>query len=105
MTGLNRLVGASYGTQPQVNRRVEEASVASRRDERLRLAHAMPPKDITLTPDATFTGGLWPGRDGPREPLHLLGASGSRPCSGYLAGAAGAGAVGAQLSGDPIDQR
>src|SRR5262245_55090499 len=58
MTGLNRLVGASYGTQPQVNRRVEEASVASRRDERLRLAHAMPPKDITLTPDATFTGGL-----------------------------------------------
>jgi len=33
MTGLNRLVGASYGTQQQVNRRVEEAIVAYRRDE------------------------------------------------------------------------
>jgi hypothetical protein len=30
MTGLNRFVGASYGTQPQVNRRVEEAMVAGR---------------------------------------------------------------------------
>ena len=29
MTGLNRFVGASYGTQQQVNRRVEEAMVAT----------------------------------------------------------------------------
>jgi hypothetical protein len=58
MTGLNRFVGASYGTQQQVNRRVEEAIVAYRREESRRLAHAMPPKDITLTQDATFTGGL-----------------------------------------------
>jgi len=58
MTGLNRFVGASYGTQQQVNRRVEEAIVAYRRDESLRLAHEMPPKDITLTQDETFTGGL-----------------------------------------------
>jgi hypothetical protein len=28
LTGLNRFVGASYGTQQQVNRRVEEAIVA-----------------------------------------------------------------------------
>jgi hypothetical protein len=58
MTGLNRFVGASYGTQQQVNRRVEEAIVVYRRDESLRLAHEMPPKDITLTQDETFTGGL-----------------------------------------------
>ena len=58
LTGLNRFVGASYGTQQQVNRRVEEAIVAYRRDESRRLAHEMPPKDISMTQDATFTGGL-----------------------------------------------
>lgn len=58
LTGLNRFVGASYGTQQQVNRRVEEAIVAYRREESERLAHEMPPKDITLTQDETFTGGL-----------------------------------------------
>ena len=58
LTGLNRFVGASYGTQQQVNRRLEEAIVAYRRDESARLAHAMPPKDITMTQDETFTGGL-----------------------------------------------
>jgi transposase len=58
LTGLNLFVGASYGTQQQVNRGVEEAIVAYRREESARLAHAMPPKDITLTQDETFTGGL-----------------------------------------------
>jgi hypothetical protein len=58
LTGLNRFVGASYGTQQQVNRRVEEAIVAYRRDESVRLAHEMPPKDITMSQDETFTGGL-----------------------------------------------
>lgn len=42
----------------QVNRHVEEALVAYRRAESERLAHEMPPKDITLTQDETFTGGL-----------------------------------------------
>jgi hypothetical protein len=37
LTGLNRFVGASYGTQQQVNRGVEEATVAYRREERARL--------------------------------------------------------------------
>jgi hypothetical protein len=37
---------------------VEEAIVAYRREESERLAHEMPPKDITLTQDETFTGGL-----------------------------------------------
>jgi hypothetical protein len=58
LTGLNRFVGASYGTQQQGNRRVAEAIVAYRREAGARLAHAMPPQDITLTQDATFTGGL-----------------------------------------------
>jgi hypothetical protein len=58
LTGLNRFVGASYGTQQQVNRRVEEAIVTYRHEEHARLAHAMPRRDITLAQDATFTGGL-----------------------------------------------
>src|SRR4029434_5208668 len=33
LTGLNWFVGASYGTQQQVNRRVEEAIVAYRQEE------------------------------------------------------------------------
>jgi hypothetical protein len=63
MTGLNRFVGASYGTQQQVNRRVEEAMVAYRQEESTRLAQEMPAKDITLTQDETFTGGLCLGGD------------------------------------------
>ena len=58
ITGLNRFVGASYGTQQQVNRRVEEAIVTYRHEESTRLAHKMPAKEITMTQDETFTGGL-----------------------------------------------
>src|SRR2546427_10093798 len=58
LTGLNRFVGASYGTQQQVNRRVEEAIVAYRHEESARLGHEMPTKAITMTQDETFTGGL-----------------------------------------------
>ncbi len=58
LTGLNRFVGVSYGTQQQVNRRVEEAIVAYRHEESARLAQEMPRKDITMTQDETFTGGL-----------------------------------------------
>lgn len=58
MTGLNRFVGASFGTQQQVNRHVEEAMVAYQSEETSRLAQQMPPKDITVTQDETFTGGL-----------------------------------------------
>jgi hypothetical protein len=58
ITGLDRFVGASYGTQQQVNRRVEEAIVAYRQAEHARLAREMPAKAITLTQDETFTGGL-----------------------------------------------
>ena len=58
ITGLNRFVGTSYGTQQQVNRHVEEAIVLYRQQESARLAHEMPAKDITVTQDETFTGGL-----------------------------------------------
>jgi hypothetical protein len=58
MTGLNRFVGASFGTQQRINLRVEEAMVAYTREETQYLAQGMPPKDITVTQDETFTGGL-----------------------------------------------
>jgi hypothetical protein len=58
LTGLDRFVAASYGTQHQVNRQVEEAIVAYRHEESARLAKDMPPKAITLAKDETFTGGL-----------------------------------------------
>jgi helix-turn-helix, Psq domain len=58
MMGLNRFVGASYGTQQQINRGVEEAIGAYRQEESKRLTREMPAKDITLTQDETFTGGL-----------------------------------------------
>jgi len=58
ITGLHRFVGASYGAQQQVNRRVEEAIVAYRHEESARLAREMPAKDITVAQDETLTGGL-----------------------------------------------
>ena len=57
------LVGASYGTQRQVNQQVEEAIVAYRREESARVAKDMPAKAITLAKDETFTGGLCPSGD------------------------------------------
>jgi len=44
--------------QHQVNRQVEEAIVAYRREESARLAKDMPAQAITLAKDETFTGGL-----------------------------------------------
>jgi Family of unknown function (DUF6399) len=58
LTGLNRFVAASYGAQQQINVQVEQAIVTYRHDETARLANGMPPKDITVTQDETFTGGL-----------------------------------------------
>jgi DNA-binding XRE family transcriptional regulator len=58
LTGLDRFVAASYGAQQQVNRQVEHALVTYRHDETARLAQDMPRKDLTVTQDETFTGGL-----------------------------------------------
>jgi Family of unknown function (DUF6399) len=58
LTGLDRFVAASYGAQQQVNLQVEQAIVAYGQTEPPRLATDMPPKDLTVTQDETFTGGL-----------------------------------------------
>lgn len=58
LTGLDRFVASSSGAQQQVNRQVEEAMVAYRQEETTRLAQGMPRKDITVTQDETFPGGL-----------------------------------------------
>ena len=58
LTGLNRFVAASYGAQQQVNVQIEQAMVAYDQDETARLANGMPQKDLTVTQDETFTGGL-----------------------------------------------
>jgi hypothetical protein len=58
LTGLNRFVAASYGAQQQVNVQVEQAMVTYGHDETVCLAKNMPPKDLTVTQDETFTGGL-----------------------------------------------
>ena len=58
LTGLDRFVAASYGAQQQVNLQVEQAIVAYGHTETPRLAKDMPPKDLTVTQDETFTGGL-----------------------------------------------
>src|SRR5215510_4187005 len=58
LTGLDRFVVASYGAQQQTNRRIEEAMIVYHQDETARLAKDMPPKDLTVTQDETFTGGL-----------------------------------------------
>src|SRR4029453_10000371 len=58
LTGLNRFVAASYGAQQQVNLQIEHAMVTYRHDETARLARGSPQKDLTVTQDETFTGGL-----------------------------------------------
>jgi hypothetical protein len=58
LTGLHRFVAASYGAQQQVNLQVEQAIVTYDQDETARLASGMPHKDLTVTQDETFTGGL-----------------------------------------------
>lgn len=58
LTGLDRFVAASYGTQQQVNVQVEQAIVDYQPTELPRLAKDMPRKAITVTKDETFTGGL-----------------------------------------------
>jgi Family of unknown function (DUF6399) len=58
LTGLDRFVAASYGAQQQVNVHIEQAMVAYGHDETARLAKDMPRKDLTVTQDETFTGGL-----------------------------------------------
>ena len=58
MTGLDRFIAASYGAQQRVNVQIEQAIVDYDQSETPRLAKDMPPKDLSVTQDETFTGGL-----------------------------------------------
>jgi hypothetical protein len=58
LSGLDRFVAASYGAQQRVNRQIEAAIVDYSHSETARLAKAMPQKDLSVTQDETFTGGL-----------------------------------------------
>jgi hypothetical protein len=58
MTGLDRFIAASYGAQQRVNVQIEQAIVDYDQSETPRLAKDMPQKDLSVTQDETFTGGL-----------------------------------------------
>jgi hypothetical protein len=58
MTGLDRFIAASYGAQQRVNVQIEQAIVDYDQSETPRLAKEMPQKDLSVTQDETFTGGL-----------------------------------------------
>jgi hypothetical protein len=58
MTGLDRFIAASYGAQQRVNVQIEQAIVDYEQSETPRLAKDMPQKDLSVTQDETFTGGL-----------------------------------------------
>jgi hypothetical protein len=103
LTGRNRFVGASYGTQ-QVNRRVEEAIVAYRRGEHERLAHEMAPKDIPIPQDETVTGGLCLIGIEPVSNYILLEQTAQAWDHDPLEGADGAGPDRPRVHGHAIDQ-
>jgi hypothetical protein len=54
LTGLNRLVAASYGSPQRVGAVIETATVNFGQQEKARLAKAMPSPKITPCQDATF---------------------------------------------------
>ena len=71
-TGLDRFVAAASGAQHQVNRQVEEAIVAYRREDSTRVAKDMPAKDLTVAQEETCTGGLCLGAMAPKSTDMLL---------------------------------
>jgi hypothetical protein len=66
-TGLDRLVGASYGPQQPGNRQGEEASVRYRHEASARWAQARPTPELTWATDATCTGGRCLGALAPKR--------------------------------------
>ena len=105
LTGLDRFVAASYGAQQQVNRQVEQAMVTYRHDETARLAKDMPRKDLTVTQDETFTGGLCLVTMDPESNFIILEQLAQARDQTTWNDAHGTGPGTAQLPGDPIDQR
>lgn len=54
LSGLSAFVGASYGTQQQINAALESAVVALAEEQRRALAEGMPPRQVTVCEDETF---------------------------------------------------
>lgn len=54
LSGLSAFVGASYGTQQQINAALESAVVAFAEEQRRALAEGMPPRQVTVCEDETF---------------------------------------------------
>ena len=104
LSGLDRFVAASYGAQQHVNRQVEAAMVAYRQNETARLAKGMPRKDLTVTPDETFTGGLCLVTMDPESNFIILEQLAQTRNQAKLECAHGTGPGTAQLSGDSIHQ-
>ena len=62
LSGLSAFVGASYGTQQQINAALESAVVAFAEEQRRALAEGMPPRQVTVCEDETFhPEGCWVG--------------------------------------------
>lgn len=54
LSGLSAFVGASYGTQQQINAALEAAVVALAEEQRRALAEGMPSRQVTVCEDETF---------------------------------------------------
>lgn len=54
LTGLDRFIAASYGSQQNVSANIEKAVVEFGKKETLRMATGMTPKEITVCQDETF---------------------------------------------------
>lgn len=54
LTGLDRFIAPSYGTQHKVSEQMEEAIIEFDKQEKSRLASDMKPKEITVCQDETF---------------------------------------------------
>ena len=79
--------------------------VAYRQDETARLAKDMPHKDLTVTQDETFTGGLCLVTMDPESNFIILEQLAQARDQTSVECAHGTGPGAAQLPGDPIDQR
>jgi len=54
LTGLDRFIASSYGTQQKVAVKIEESIADYDKEEKFRLAEKMTPKEITVCEDETF---------------------------------------------------
>ena len=84
---------------------IEQAMVTYDHDETARLAKDMPHKDLTVTQDETFTGGLCLITMDPESNFIILEQLAQARDQTSWNALHGTGPGTAQLPGDPIDQR